>query len=37
MEIFEPNYKRSISIEDDFMDKQIDDLLYGAMYSLATY
>lgn len=37
METFEPNYKRSISIEDDFMDKQIDDLLYGAMYSLATY
>jgi len=37
METIELNYKRSISIEDDFMDKQIDDLLYGAMYSLATY
>ena len=30
-------YKRRFSLEDDFMNYNIDDLLFGAMYYLSTY
>lgn len=30
-------YKRRISLEDDFMNWNVDDLLFGMMYYLATY
>lgn len=29
--------KRAISLEDDFFDKRIDDILYGYLLSLTTY
>ena len=36
-ESFLLNRKRRLSLEEDFMNYSIDDILFGAMYHLATY
>ena len=36
-EIFCLNRKRRLSLEDAFMNYSIDDILFGAMYYLATF